>query len=247
MKVSDELQFPKDPGAVPVSLRDAFAWVRDADRASSPAALPSDDALDALAADDADADDDARLATFEQLLGSQDGARTIAHLIAARTSTTDTADYFSTASSGLNRVATTTTAAVRAIAGERDVFTRLKPVLLAASLMLVAGTSWYVMTSPQTGDEIRSNGSAVELLSVPPSAMRTPITLRWRALRSDARYSVEVLDANDAPVFSNETNQTQATMPASSLKPGTYRWYVRARASDGTEIRSRVETFSIRG
>jgi hypothetical protein len=245
MKVSDELQFPKDPGAVPVALRDAFAWVRDADRASAPAAIPSDDALDALAADD-DADDDARLASIEQLLGSPEGARTIAHLIAARTSTADTADYFSTAS-GTQNVGTTTTAALRAIGRERDVFTRLKPVLLAASLMLVAGTSWYVMTSPRAGDEIRSNGSSVELLSVPPAAARTPITLRWRALRSDARYSVEVLDANDAPVFSNETNQTQATMPAASLKPGTYRWYVRARASDGTEIRSRVETFSIRG
>jgi hypothetical protein len=244
MKDSDELQFPKDPGAVPVSLRDAFAWARETDRASAPAIPPSDDALDALADDGAD--DDARLATIEQLLGSQDGARTVAHLIAARMSTSDTADYFN-AASGATTAGTSTPSAARSIARDRDLFTRIKPVLLAASLMLVAGTSWYVMTSPQAGDEIRSSGSAVELLSVPPAAARSRITLRWRALRSDVRYSVEVLDANDAPVFTNETNQTTATMPAASLKPGTYRWYVRARASDGTEVRSRVETFTVRG
>ena len=33
---------------------------------------------------------------------------------------------------------------------------------------------------------------------------------------------------------------------AASLKPGTYRWYVRARATDRSEIRSRVESFTVR-
>ena len=72
-----------------------------------------------------------------------------------------------------------------------------------------------------------------------------PITLRWKPLRSDARYTVEVLDANDTPVFTSETNTTATVLQTTTLKAGTYRWFVRARATDRTEIRSRVETFTV--
>ena len=242
MTSSDNLQLPRDPGPVPEPFRDAYAWARDAERASTPTVSPDVTALDVLA--DATGDDEARFAMIEQLLGSPDGARTLAHIVAARTSTASAGEYFDAQDE--------TPTDVRAFVGgsvpgrQRDAFSRLKPVLLAASLMLVAGTSWYVFTLPRTGDEVRSAGSAVELLTVPTVNAQTPITLKWKALRDDARYGVEVLDANDVPVFSAETNLTQAIVPASSLKPGIYRWYVRARATDRSEIRSRVESFTVR-
>lgn len=242
MKSSDDLQLPRDPGPVPAPLHGAFAWARDADRASTPTAAPDAAGLDLLV--DASGDEDARFAMIEQLLGSPDGARTLAHIVAARTSTAAASEYFD----GLDETPTNTRAFVGGATATRriDAFSRLKPVLLAASLMLVAGTSWYVFTLPRMGDEVRSAGSAVELLAVPTVVAQSPITLRWKALREDARYSVEVLDVNDVPVFSADTNITQAIVPAASLKPGTYRWYVRARASDRSEVRSRVESFTVR-
>ncbi len=243
MTSSDDLHLPRDPGPLPVSLRDAFAWARDAQRASTPAPLPDDAALDALAA--VDGDDDTRFALIEQLLASPHGARTLAHVVAARTSTAGTAEYFSDTTSAAPIVPR---AFVDGTIGRRPrgALSALKPLLLAASLMLVAGTSWYVFTLPPAGDEVRSLGSSVELLPVQPAGTRAPITLRWKPLRDDARYTVEVMDSTDTPVFTSETNATETVLAASALKPGTYRWFVRARATDRTEIRSRVETFTIK-
>lgn len=244
MTSSDDLQLPRDPGPVPASLLDAFAWVRDANRASAPVSLPDDASMAALG--DANASDEARFAAIEQLLGSPEGARTLAHVVAARTSTVGAEEYFAAASADAPRA--TPRAFVSGAAGRprRNALSGLKPVLLAASLMLVAGTSWYVFSQPAAGDEVRSLGSVVELDPVQPVAARTPITLRWKALRSDARYTVEVMDSTDTPVFTSETNITEAVLQTTALKPGTYRWFVRARATDRTEVRSRVESFTVR-
>jgi hypothetical protein len=242
MTSSDDLQLPRDPGPVPAPLRDAFAWARDAERTSSPAAPLDDAALDALAA--SEGDDEARFAMIEQLLGSPDGARTLAHIVAARTSTAGTEEFFDAAED----VAPSTPRGFvdgSLDARRRNAIAGLKPMLLAASLMLVAGTSWYVFTLPRRGDEVRSAGSAVELLAVPTGAARSPIPLRWTGTRTDERYSIEVLDANDVPVFASDTNATQVMIPGALLKPGTYRWYVRARGSDRTEVQSTVATFTV--
>ncbi len=243
MTSSDDLQLPRDPGPVPASLRDAFAWARDAERASAPASLPDDAELDVLAA--AEGDDDTRFALIEQLLASPEGAQTLAHVVAARTSTAGTDEYFTAAAPA---APTVPRAFVDGTIGTRPrgALAALKPILLAASLMLVAGTSWYVFTLPPAGDEVRSLGSSVELLPVQPVAIRAPITLRWKPLRDDARYMVEVMDSTDTPVFTSETNATETVLATSTLKPGTYRWFVRARSTDRSEIRSRVETFTIK-
>ncbi len=242
MMSSDDFQLPRDPGPVPAPLRDAYAWARDGERASSPSILPDDAQLDAFT--ESDGDDDARFAIIEQLIGNTDGARTLAHLVAAKTSTSGTGEYFNESFDEAFGTARPF-ASGPSVTRQRRALSRLKPLLLAASLMLVAGTSWYVFTLPRAGDEVRTVGSSVELLSVPPVGARTPIKLRWKPLREDARYSVEVLDANDIPVFSNDTNSTETIVPAASLRPGTYRWYVRARSTDRTEVRSRVESFTV--
>ena len=241
MTNSDDLQLPRDPGLMGASLRDAFRWVRDAERASSPTSLPDDAQIAAVAESASDVDDDARLAVVEQLLGSADGAKTLAFLVAARASTSACDDYFAAAGSHTPRGF----AGAAPFARRTPAFSRLKPLLLAASLMLVAGTSWYVYTLPSVGDEVRAVGSAVELFDVPEQRSATPITLRWKPLRADDRYTVEVLDVNDAPVYAVETNRTQLVIPSATLKPGAYRWYVRAKGTDGREIRSRVQGFSV--
>ncbi len=243
MTSSDDLQLPRDPGPMPAPLRDAFSWARDAERVSAPVALPDDAALDVL--EGSEEDDAIRFAVIEQLLGSPDGARTLAHVVAARTSVAGADEFFETTTNApppAPRAFVDGTIGVR----RRDALAGLKPLLLAASLMLVAGTSWYVFTLPPAGDEVRSVGDAVELVPVQFFDTRAPIKLTWKPLRTDVRYSLEVLDANDTPIYTAETNLTQAVLPASTLKPGTYRWFVRARATDRTEIRSRVETFTVR-
>jgi hypothetical protein len=241
MTNADDLQLPRDPGQMGASLRDAFRWARDVERASSPAPFPDDAQIATLADAGADADDETRLAVVEQLLGSEDGARTIAFLVAARASTSACGDHFTAAEA---RTPLGFAGAAQ-FARPTPAFSRLKPLLLAASLMLVAGTSWYVYTLPSAGDEVRAAGSAVELFEVPNQRTESPITLRWKPLRADDRYAIEVLDVNDAPVYSIETNGTQLVIPSATLKPGAYRWYVRAKGTDGREIRSRVQAFTV--
>jgi hypothetical protein len=244
MTSSDDLQLPRDPGPIPASLRDAFAWARDAERASAPVALPDEAALQALA--DAGQDDEARFSVIEQLLASPVGARALAHVVAARASVDGGNAYFG--AGGAVSAITPPRAFVDGNIGtrRRDALSGLKPLLLAASLILVAGTSWYVYTLPPQGDEVRSATEAIELMPTTQYEAKAPIRLTWKPLRTDVRYRLEVLDVSDAPVFTTETSATQAVVPASTLKPGTYRWYVRARATDRTEVRSRVDSFTVR-
>ncbi len=242
MMSSEHRPLPLDPGPVPASLRDAFALSQDATRASSPLPLPGEPALDLLAEESSE--DEARCAVVEQLLASQEGVRILAHVVAARTST---AGMDAGAASNRATARTTPVSLVGAPAARRSwVTSTVKPILLAASLMLVCGSSWYVFTLPSGRDEVRSLGSSVELQSVVQLASAAPITLTWKSLQSTSRYRVEVLDANDDPVFAAETNDTSAVVPRASLRPGPYRWWVRSRATDGTEIRSRVEKLTVR-
>lgn len=243
MMSSNHRPLPLDPGPVPASLRDAFALSQDATRASSPLPIPDEAALAAFVEEEGD--DDARSAMVEQLLASPEGMRTLAHLVAARTCTIDTQPRHTNQRipPGTTPLSfATTPAGVR----RHRASSALKPILLAASLMLVSSTSWYVFSLPSAGENERSLGTAVELQDVVQPAAAAPITLTWKSLRTSSRYRVEVLDPNDDPVFATETNDTTAVVPRASLKPGPYRWWVRSRATDGTEIRSRVEKLTVR-
>jgi hypothetical protein len=240
MTAHDDLNLPRDPGPVPASLRDAFVWARDAERVSSPATMPDDAAQDQLAVFEGEASDP-ELEAVDRLLNSQEGAVMLGHLVAARGSTAATPAQLRVAAPGRRGFTRDT----RAVGSVTRTVNGLKPILLAASLMLVASTSWYVLTLPSGNTAVRSAGDVVELEQTPVSTARAPITLRWRTFQKDARYRVEVLDTDDSPVFSSETSLTSTQLPARALKPGTYRWYVRARATDGTEIRSRVASFDV--
>jgi hypothetical protein len=215
----------------------------EARRAGTPAPHPSDADTEMLLDDGAD--DLARLSVVDQLLGSRQGVETLAHLAAARLSTAEPAVVPQQSGTAVPSVPLAFVASP-AEARRRRVNSMLKPVLLAASLMMVAGTSWYVFTLPQGADEVRALGSVVELHGVTGATQSAPVTLAWKPLPSVSRYRVESLNANDDPVFTTETNDTTAVVPPGSLSAGTYRWWVRSRAIDGVEIRSRVEKLTIR-
>ncbi len=235
----DELQRPPEPAPMPERLQRAYAAAVDAQRRSGAAVpMPADDAVASLA--DPSLDDEARLSIVEQLLHGADGAATLAHVVAARGAVTGTEAYFAS-----QRIASFA-GAPSGNAARPGPLTRLKPLLLAVSLMLVAGTSWYVFTQPAPGDQVRDPGSQVDLLPVPAVAPGAPVTLRWTPLRADGRYTVAVLDAADERRFAADTNVTQVVIPAARLTPGAYHWYVRARGMDGREIRSHVESFIVR-
>lgn len=243
MTSSEHQPLPTDPGPVPAPLREAYAAAEAARRAGGTAQHPGDAELDQLLDDTLD--DQQRLDIVDQLLGSREGVNTLAHLVAARVSTVapvSSADTDELPPSTVPLAFAGNPAAAR----RRRMIDTLKPMLLAASLMMVAGTSWYVFTLPPRGDEVRALGSVVELHAVAQGTAVAPVTLAWKPLRSISRYRVEILDANDDPVFTTETNDTVAVVPTGSLKPGTYRWWVRSRATDGTEIRSRVEKLTVR-
>jgi len=248
MSGSDGVSLPRDPGPVPAALREAFALATAS--ASEPAMLPlpEEHHIELLAM--GEGDDDLRLSTIDQLLITAEGSVVVAHLVAARGATVGSEQQIqSLTGSYPTPLPAAVPGGMLDLAARRASpkrVTGFTPLLLAASLMLVAGTSWFMFSQPRAGDEIRSSRADLQLLAVAPAAARTPITLRWTPLRADARYSVEVLDADDAPVFQLETSATQGLIPAASLKPGTYRWYVRARRVDQSEIRSRVESFVVR-
>jgi hypothetical protein len=244
MTSPDHQPLPRDPGSVPASLRDAYTLAEESQRAAAPLPHPGDAETDMLL-DDA-ADDLARLSIVDQMLGSRQGVETLAHLVAARLSTADPATPDSHDAGTTASTVPLAFAASPAAARRRRVNSMLKPVLLAASLMMVAGTSWYVFTLPQGADDVRALGTVVELHGVTGAAQSSPLTLAWKPLPTVSRYRVEILDANDDPVFTTETNDTTAVVPPRSLKAGTYRWWVRSRATDGVEIRSRVEKLTIR-
>ncbi len=241
MTNSDQQALPLDPGSVSASLRDAYTAAEASRRAAVPGMHPADQDIDRLLHDDLD--DEARLAIVDHLLGSRQGVETLAHLVAARSATAEP-----NAGSGDTPISTVPLAFAAAPSADRrrSVNATLKPILLAASLMLVASTSWYVFSQPARGDEVRALGSVVELQAAPPATAVAPIRLAWKSLRSTSRYRIEILDANDDPVFTRETNDTTAVVPPGSLKAGVYRWWVRSRATDGSEIRSRVEKLTVR-
>jgi len=246
MSGSDGVPLPRDPGPVPMALREAFA--RASAGESAMLSLPEEDQIELLAM--GEGDDDLRLSTIDQLLITAEGSVVVAHLVAARGATVGSEQQIqSLTGSYPTPVSTGVPAGVLDMQARRAGPTRVmgfRPLVLAASLMLLAGTSWYVRSALGAGDEIRASLADLELLAVAPSAASKPITLRWKPLRADTRYSVEVLDADDAPVFQFETSATRGIVPAALLTAGTYRWYVRARMADQSEIRSRVESFVVR-
>jgi hypothetical protein len=87
-------------------------------------------------------------------------------------------------------------------------------------------------TGPTGGDQ---SIAVVAPLSVPAGGIQV---LVWHAVPGAARYSAEILDAKDQVLFTQQTTDTIAHVPALSAPPAA--WWVRAALSDGSERRSAI-------
>ena len=87
-------------------------------------------------------------------------------------------------------------------------------------------------TGPTGGDQ---SIAVVAPLSVPADGMHM---LVWHSVPGAVRYSAEILDARDQVLFTQQTTDTLAHVPALSAPPAA--WWVRAVLGDGSERRSAI-------
>lgn len=232
-----------DPGSVPASMR--RAWATRAPRGPAPDTTALDAHLATIA--DPDTDEDARLAAIEAVRTMPGGTEALALLTAARRAVPPTIDRADVAS------AAPTLGVHRGDAPRRPAAPAARPRALprwavaAALVAVVAGAS--VVLRPRatgTGDAVRDGERSLALVAPRGDLATAPTRLAWRALPGRPRYTIELLDASDNPVLLVETSDTTAAIPPGTLRPGTYRWFVRARATDGSDLRSALERFTIR-
>jgi hypothetical protein len=256
----DEPAAGRHEDAVPARVRAAYA--RLAARAPVRDAAALEAALAVLAADatGTDADDAARAAAVETLLAVDGGREALAWLAAARravdpAAVTAAIGTAAPAASPATAVASpsgtpapTAPARVAGTIGSRPPARRPLPrwALAAALVAVVAGVGVVLQGRPEAADD-QVRGPDALLLVAPSGTLRAaPATLTWRPRAGRPRYTVELLDSADAPVLIVETSDTIAAVPVGTLRPGAYRWFVRARGVDGTELRSGVGRFTVR-
>jgi hypothetical protein len=116
---------------------------------------------------------------------------------------------------------------------------------LAAAITVIAGvglvTRW-VERQNETEVMRGTDAPGVALLT-PADGASLPADRRlaWRAVPGAARYTVEILDADDRAVYATGTPDTVIALPDSiRFGTGDYRWWVRARRGDGSEVASRL-------
>jgi hypothetical protein len=118
--------------------------------------------------------------------------------------------------------------------------------LAAAGFLILLGGGAFLargFTSRSAEDLTRGTGptggeqsiAVVAPMSVPTDGIQV---LVWHAVPGAARYSAEILDANDQVLFTQQTTDTIAHVPALSALPTA--WWVRAALSDGSERRSAI-------
>jgi hypothetical protein len=123
---------------------------------------------------------------------------------------------------------------------------RFIPLALAASLLLAVGIGLAVRDRAQPGDVPRGVHGLV-LLSPPNEvAAGQPIRFVWQPVPGARRYRVELLDEQDATVFSGFTADTTLVWSGSELRPGSaYRWWVRD-ATPGAQLASPLRRLRVR-
>ncbi|HEY7894115.1 MAG TPA: hypothetical protein VIC24_04375 [Gemmatimonadaceae bacterium] len=115
------------------------------------------------------------------------------------------------------------------------------PWLVAASVLVaVAGGTIAIRSTSTPANVLRGAGDThgVALITSAPNA----VVLQWHAVPRAASYVVEVLDAQGAVLAADTTIDTAFAVPASvrSTPASGDQWWVRARLSDGSEVRSAI-------
>lgn len=128
-------------------------------------------------------------------------------------------------------------------------------IAAAAMIAMVIGIS--LLGEPTTSDSTRAvrapSQSIRALTPVEPApdvslAVGDDILFVWRATEDGSTYRLTLTDETGDPVWSAETSDTMAFLPARAGpdRPGTYFWFIDALGSDGSTLTSGTRRFLLR-
>lgn len=114
------------------------------------------------------------------------------------------------------------------------------PWLVAASVVVAVAAGTIGIRSMATPEPVLRGPSdqGVALIAPAPNAS----VLRWHAAPRAVAYVVEVMDAQGAVLAADTTIDTTFALPSSvrTASAAGEQWWVRARLSDGSEVRSAI-------
>jgi len=118
-------------------------------------------------------------------------------------------------------------------------------VVAASAIVAVAAATIALRSLPPSAGVMR--GPAPHALVLVPARAGAAV-LRWHAVPRAVSYVVEVMDAQGAVLAGDTTADTSfALPPALRAAPSpNEQWWVRARLSDGSEVRSPIATVAPR-
>ena len=147
---------------------------------------------------------------------------------------------------GLLQAIETAGAAMEERRGNRNWTGRWVPLALAASLFLALGIGVVLRQRAGTTDIERGAGSIVLVAPAGEVPAGEPVGFAWHPLSGARRYRLELLDASNTAVFSEETTDTTLTLPGGRLRArAEYRWWVRD-ATPGAQRSSPVRRLRVR-
>ena len=114
------------------------------------------------------------------------------------------------------------------------------PWLVAASAIVAVAAATIALRSMSAPTNVMRGPSAGGVMLVPPPMHASVLT--WHAVPRAVSYVVEVMDAQGAVLAADTTADTSFALPAGlrTRPEPNEQWWVRARLSDGAELRSPI-------
>ena len=114
------------------------------------------------------------------------------------------------------------------------------PWLVAASAIVALAAATVALRSMSAPTNVMRGPSAGGVMLVPPPMHAS--VLRWHVVPRAVSYVVEVMDAQGAVLAADTTSDTSFALPAGlrARSEPNEQWWVRARLSDGAEVRSSI-------
>ena len=142
--------------------------------------------------------------------------------------------------------------AARSASRSTPAYRRSQWLMAAASLVLVAGTSFWLASRgrPNEAQVYRGADSPVQLV-LPGGGPLAPDGLRfvWRPVDGARDYTLVVVDTAGNEVYAAVTRDSAVALPDSvALSPGrSYLWWVQAALTDGSTLTAVTERFRVKG
>jgi hypothetical protein len=147
--------------------------------------------------------------------------------------------------------------AAQAAESRRAPLTTRRWIAAAASLVIVAGTSYVVTgrnTPPESPDAsaqqtMRGTSNGITLIT-PLATMRDVRAghFSWRAVAGTNGYTMVLVGEQGEEVFATSTRDTSIVLPDSIVLAagGTYLWWVEAQLTDGGSAKAVTQRFTVR-